>query len=138
MPARVEQIAVEMTDPEGVERHLSLIGQVTGRLAPRLAVLSRDQKEPPGRDEVLERAALAVLVVDPGVRQRCSWTRRGLVDADVIDRPGRGVVAHDGRRLVAVAVLNVKLAELHRLRAKLAQHGRAVLGILRPAAQHSP
>ena len=90
-----------------------------GGLAPRLAVLAGDQQEAPGRDEVLDRPAAAVLVVDPGVRQRRARARGRLVDADVVDRlaaPGvpSGTTA---RRLVGVAVLDVELVELHRLRA---------------------
>jgi hypothetical protein len=38
--------------------------------------------------------------------------------------------------LVAVAVFDVELAELHRLRAHGPQHGRAVPGVLRTAFPH--
>ena len=54
----------------------------------------------------------------------------------VARRGGNAAVGHDGRGLVAVAELDVELAELHRLRAHRPQHGRAVRGILGPAAPH--
>ena len=63
-------VAVEVADPQRVEREAGLRGELPGRLAPGVAVLAGDQQEPPRRDEVLDRAAVAVLVIDPGVRQR--------------------------------------------------------------------
>ena len=68
--ARVVVVAVEVADPHRVEREAGLRGELPGRLAPGLAVLAGDQQEPPRPDEVLDRAAGAVLVIDPGVRQR--------------------------------------------------------------------
>jgi hypothetical protein len=68
--ARIVVVAVEMADPHRVERDVRLRGELPGSFAPDLAVLAGDQQEPPPRDEVLDRAAAAVLVVDPGVRQR--------------------------------------------------------------------
>jgi len=67
--ARVVVVAVEVADPQRVERDAGLRGEVPGRLAPGLAVLAGDQQEPSRREEVLDRAAVAVLVIDPGVRQ---------------------------------------------------------------------
>ena len=63
------QVPVEVADPHRVERKVRLRGELPGRLAPGLAVLAGDQQEPPRRNEVLDRAAVAVLVIDPGVRQ---------------------------------------------------------------------
>jgi hypothetical protein len=59
-----------VADPHRVEREVRLRGELPGRLAPWLALLAGDQQEPARRDEVLDRAAVAVLIVDPGVRQR--------------------------------------------------------------------
>ncbi len=67
--ARVVVVAVEVADPHRVERDVRLGGEVPGGVAPGLAVLAGDEQEPPRGDEVLDRAAAAVLVVDPGVRQ---------------------------------------------------------------------
>ena len=63
-------VAVEVADPHRVEREAGLRGELPGRLAPGLTVLVGDQQEPPRPDEVLDRAAGTVLVIDPGVRQR--------------------------------------------------------------------
>jgi len=116
--ARIVEISVEVADPNRIERKSRLGGQLVGRLAPRTTVLPCDEQEATGKDEVLDRAALAVLVLNPGVGQRSSRPCRGLVHADVVDRRGRlGAVRHDGSGVVAVAVLNVELRELHRLRA---------------------
>ncbi len=135
--ARVVQVAVEVPDPQRVERDVRLRGELPGGFAPGLAVLAGDQQEAPGRDEVLDRAAVAVLVIDPGVRQGRTRAGGRLVHADVVGRRGCGAaVGHDGGGLVAVAVLDVELAELHRLRAHRAQHARAVPGVLGPAAPH--
>ena len=134
--ARVEEVAVEVADPQRVERQARLGGERARRLAPRLAVLAGDQQEAAGRDEVLDRAAVAVLVVDPGVRQRRPRARRRRVDADVVDRLGRrAAVGHDGGGVVGEAVLDVELGELHRLRADLAQD--AASGARRPRAGRS-
>ena len=67
--ARVVIVAVEVADPQRVEREAGLRGELPGCVAPCLAVLAGDQQEPPRRDEVLDRPAVAVLVIDPGVRQ---------------------------------------------------------------------
>jgi hypothetical protein len=126
-----------VADPQRVERDVCLRGELPGSFAPGLAVLAGDQQEPPRRDEVFDRAAAAVLVIDPGVRQRGTRAGRRLIHADLVGRDGRGAaVGHHGRRLVAVAVLGVELAELHRLRAHRPQHVRAVRGALGPAAPH--
>jgi hypothetical protein len=69
--SRVVQVAVEVADPQCVEREARFFGELAGGVAPGLAVLAGDQQEPPRRDEVLDRAAAAVLVLDPGVRPRC-------------------------------------------------------------------
>jgi len=135
--ARVVQVPVEVADPQRVERDVRLRGELAGCLAPGLAVLPGDQQEPPRRDEILDRAAVTVLILDPGVRQRGTRAGGRLVHADLVGRRGRGTaVGHDGGGLVAVAVLDVELAELHRLRAHGPQHGRAVRGVLGPAAPH--
>src|SRR5690242_13109581 len=135
--ARVVQVAVEVADPHRVEREVRLRGELPGRLAPWLALLAGDQQEPARRHEVLDRAAVAVLIVDPGVRQRGTGTGGRLIHADPVDRRGRGAaVGHDGRGLIAVAVFDVELAELHRLRPHHPQHARAVPGVLGPAAPH--
>ena len=110
-------------------------GELRGCVAPGLAVLAGDQKEAPRRDEVLDRAAVAVLVIDPGVRQGGARPGGRLIYADVVGRGG-AAVGHYGGALVAVAVLDVELAELHRLRAHRAEHSRAVPSVLRPAAPH--
>ena len=68
--ARVVQIAVEVTDPQRVDRDARLAGELRGCLAPRSAVLAGDQQETPRPDEVLDWPAVAVLVVDPCVRER--------------------------------------------------------------------
>ena len=68
--ARVVQVPVEVADPQRVERDAGLRGELAGRVAPGLAVLAGDQQEPPRRDEVLDRAPVAVLILDPGVLQR--------------------------------------------------------------------
>ena len=52
--ARVEQVAVEMADPDRVQRQAGLRGQVARGLAPWPAVLSGDQQEAPGAHEVLD------------------------------------------------------------------------------------
>jgi len=102
-----------------------------------LAVLPGDQQETPRRDEILDRAAVAVLVINPGVRQGGARAGGRLVHADLVGRGGRGAaVGHDGSGLVAVAVFDVELAELHRLRAHGLQHGRAVPGVPGSAAPH--
>ena len=117
----------------------ALGGEVARGRAPGLAVLAGDQQEAPGRDQVLDRAPAAVLVVDPGVRQRRARTRRRLVDADLVRvLRGRAAVGHDRGGLVGVAVLDVELVELHRLRADRPQHGGAVLGVLGQAAPQAP
>ena len=135
--ARVVVVAVEVADPHRVDRDARDGGELPGRLAPGLAVLPGDEQEPPRRDEVLDRAPAAVLVLDPGVRQRGTRAGGRLVHADLVGRRGRGTaVGHDGGGLVAVAVLDVELIELHRLRAHRAQHGRAVRGVLGAAAPH--
>jgi hypothetical protein len=135
--ARVVEIAVELTDPERTEREARLPGELAGRLAPRLAVLAGDQQETSRLDQILDRAAVAVLVVDPGVRQRRARACGRGVDADVVDRlRGRAAVGDHGRGRIRVAVLDVQLRELHRLRADLAEYVRAVLGVFGPPAPH--
>ena len=135
--ARVIQVAVEVADPHRVERQARVGGELLSCFAPGLAVLAGDQQEPPRRDEILDRAAVTVLVVDPGVRQRSTRPGAGLVHPHVIGRHRRGAaVGHDSRGLIAVAVFDVELAELHRLRPHGPQHGRAVPGVLRTAAPH--
>jgi hypothetical protein len=67
--ARVVVVAVKVADPQRVQRDARLHGELPGCLVPRLAVLAGDQQETPRRDEVLNRAAVAVLIIDPGVRQ---------------------------------------------------------------------
>src|SRR5271166_3203053 len=105
--ARVVVVAVEVADPHRVERDVRLRGELPGRLAPGVAVLAGDQQEPPRRDEVLDRASAAVLVLDPGVRQRGTRPGGRLVHADVVGRRGRrAAVGHDGGGLVAVAVFD--------------------------------
>jgi hypothetical protein len=65
-----------------------------GRFAPGLAVLARDQQGTPRRDEIRDWAAVAVLVVDPGVRQRGTRAGGRLIHADVVGR--RGAVLPSG------------------------------------------
>ncbi len=133
--ARVEQIAVEVPDADGVDRQPVLAGQRVGGRAPRLPLLAGDEQEPPGRHEVLDRAPGAVLVVDPGVGERGAGPGGGLVDPDLVDRlGGRRSVRDDRGRVVRVAVLDVELPELHRLRAHQPQHLAAQLGVLGPPA----
>jgi hypothetical protein len=72
--ARVVPVAVEVADPQRVQREAGLGGELPGRLAPDVAVLAGDQQETPRRQQVLDRAAVAVLVLDSalglvGVRQ---------------------------------------------------------------------
>ena len=77
--ARVIQVAVEVADPRRVERQARVGGELLGCFAPGLAVLAGDQQEPPRRDEILEQAAVTVLAVDPGVRQRSTRPGAGLI-----------------------------------------------------------
>jgi hypothetical protein len=67
--ARVVQVPVKVPDPQPVERGIRLRGELLGSFAPGLAVLPGDQQKPAPRDEVFDRAAVAVLVIDPRVRQ---------------------------------------------------------------------
>jgi hypothetical protein len=46
--ARVVQVAVEVADPQRVERDVRLRGEPPGGVAPGLAVLAGDQQEAPG------------------------------------------------------------------------------------------
>ena len=129
--ARIVVVAVEAADPQRAERDVRLRGELPDRFVPGLAVLAGDQQEPPRRQEVLDRAAAAVVVVDPGVRQRGTRARGRLIHGDVVDRRGLcAAVGHHGGRLVAVAVLDVELAELHQLRVHRPQHTRGVPGVL--------
>jgi len=100
--ARVVPVAVEVADPHRVERDVRLGGELPGRFAPGLAVLAGDQQEPPRRDEVLDRAA-AVLVVDPGVRQRGTRAGGRLIHADAVGRRGRGAARRGPAGLLAKA-----------------------------------
>ena len=102
--------------------------------SPSSPAISRNR---PGADEVLDRARGC----RPRRRSRRAaaeprdgWTarRRGC------RRPARAAgaaVGHDGRGVVAVAVLDVELAELHRLRPHHPQHGSS--GARRPRAGRS-
>jgi hypothetical protein len=56
--ARVEEVAVEVTDPQRVERDVRLRGELFGCLAPGEAVFADDQQETPWGDEVLDRRRL--------------------------------------------------------------------------------
>jgi hypothetical protein len=67
--ARVVEVTVQVADPHRADGKMRRCRELPGRFAPRLAVLAGDQREAPRGDEVLDRAAVAVLVVDPGVRQ---------------------------------------------------------------------
>ena len=96
--ARVVVVAVEAADPHRVERDVRLRGELPGRFAPGLAVLAGDQQEPPRRDEVLDRTAAAVIVVDPGVRQRGTRAGGRLTHADVVGRRGARVLLVAARR----------------------------------------
>jgi hypothetical protein len=111
--ARVVAVAVEAADPHRVERDIRPRSEPPGRFAPGLALLAGDQQEPPRRDEVLDRAAAAVLVVDPAVRQRgtraggCRRSGPPPVDAalaeDLVVRPGYDL-AGEGHPHRAVAL----------------------------------
>ena len=87
-------VAVEVADPQRVQR------DVRASAASRLAVLAGDQQEAPRRDEVLDRAAVAVLVIDPGVRQggaRVSGRKVGLTSRPMqellgVDEPDYGLL----------------------------------------------
>jgi hypothetical protein len=59
-----------MADSHGVEWEAGLLGQLLGRLAPRLPVLAGDEQKAPRSDEVLDGQTITVFVVDPCVRQR--------------------------------------------------------------------
>src|SRR5271165_2217491 len=113
--ARVEEVAVEVADADGVEREAGVFRELAGRVTPCAAVLARDEQEAAGRDEVLDRPSAAVLVIDPGVWQRAARPGAGLVYADVVegDRLGASVGNNRSRR-VAESVLHVQFAELHR------------------------
>ena len=54
-----------MPDPQPVDRDVRLRGELPGSFAPGLAVLPGDQQKPAPRDG----APVAVLVIDPGMRQ---------------------------------------------------------------------
>src|SRR5580692_11636973 len=71
--ARVEQVPVDVPDPDSIERQAGLCGQLTRRLAPRLAVLAGDQQKAAWLHEVLDRDPMPVLVLEPGVRERVPW-----------------------------------------------------------------
>ena len=49
--ARVIEVAVEVADPQRVEREVLFRGELPGGLAPALTVLAGDQQEAPRRDE---------------------------------------------------------------------------------------
>ncbi len=103
--ARVVQVAVEVADAQRVERDAGLRGELPGRLAPGLAVPAGDQQEPARRHEVLDRAAVAVLVLDPGVRQGSARTGGRFIYADLVGRHGSGAaVGNHGGGVVAVAI----------------------------------
>jgi hypothetical protein len=59
--ARIVVAAVEVPDPQRVERDVRLRGELSGSFAPGVAVLADDQQEPPRRDEVLDRAPARVV-----------------------------------------------------------------------------
>jgi hypothetical protein len=101
--ARIVVVAVEAADPQRVEPDVRLRGELPGRFAPGLAVLADDQQEPPRRQEVLDRAAVAILVVDPGVRQRGTRAGGRLIHADVVGRRGRGAARRGPAGLLAKA-----------------------------------
>jgi hypothetical protein len=101
--ARVVAVAVEVADPHRVERDIRLRGELPGSFAPGLAVLAGDQQEPSRRDEVLDRAAAAVVAVDPGVRQRGTRAGGRLIHADVVGRRGRGAARRGLAGLLAKA-----------------------------------
>jgi AcrR family transcriptional regulator len=65
--ARVVEVAVEMADPHRVDRDVRLGGELPGCLAPRVAVFAGDQQEASRSDEVLDRAAVSVLVEEAGI-----------------------------------------------------------------------
>jgi hypothetical protein len=88
--ARAVKVAVHVADRHRVEREVRLGGELPGRLAPRVAVIAGDQEEAPRSDEVLDRASVAVLLVDPGMRQGRAWPGGGQLQADVVDRCGDG------------------------------------------------
>ena len=67
------------------------VGERPRGLAPRLALLAGDQQESAGPHEVLDRQAVALVVLEPGVRERRARAGGGLVDADVVRARGAGV-----------------------------------------------
>ena len=104
--------------------------------APSSPAISRKR---PGFDEVLDRPAHAVLVVDPCMRQRRTRPGRGLVEPDLVDGVRRRrPVRYDRCGLVGVAELDVQLVELHRLHADRPHDRRAVLVVLGIAAPDAP
>ena len=67
---RPRQDLAERGGQRGPGWDAGLRGELPGCVAPCPALLAGDQQESSRRDEVLDRAALAVLVIDQGVRQR--------------------------------------------------------------------
>ena len=67
---RVVEVALDVTDAHCVKRDARIRGQLAGRLTPHSAMLARDQQEPAGGHQVLDRPPVAVLVIDPGMGQR--------------------------------------------------------------------
>jgi hypothetical protein len=134
--ARVVAVAVEVADPHRVERDIRLGGELPGSFTPAWPSSPAIRNRPGATRSLTGRRR-------PSSRSIQAYgsggTRAGgrLIHADVVGRRGRrAAVGHDGRRLVAVAVLDVELAELHRLRAHRPQHARAVPGVLGPAGPH--
>lgn len=77
--APVEHVAIEMTDPHGING--PGVAQLGGRLAPALALLPGDEQESPGLEQVVDGQAIACLVFEPGVPQGLTGPSRRLVDA---------------------------------------------------------
>ena len=84
--ARVEQVAIDVTDAQRVDRQIVRSGEGRGGGSPILPLLAGDQQKAAGPDQVLHGPAVAGLVVEPCVRQRAARIRAWLVEADVVDR----------------------------------------------------
>jgi acetyl-CoA acetyltransferase len=55
-----------------------------------VAVFAGDQQEPPRREEVLDRVAVAVIAIDPGVRQRGTRVVAG-PDPSLLSQPSNAI-----------------------------------------------
>ena len=84
--ARVEQVAIDVTDAQRIDRQIVFSGEGRGRGAPSCPSSPAISRKRPGWTRVLHGPAMAGLVVDPCVRQGAARIRARLVEADVVDR----------------------------------------------------